>query len=87
MCLAVNRISFYIKMKNNSTDGQWSVFSLVMELGYTIAIPIVLFALGGRFLDKKLDSSPWLLLTGIFISILLTSWLVYRKMTKIINEV
>jgi len=74
-------------MKNNSTDGQWSVFSLVMELGYTIAIPIVLFALGGRFLDKKLDSSPWFLLIGIFISILLTSWLVYRKMIKIINEV
>ncbi len=73
------------KMKNNNTDGQWSVFSLAMELGYTIAIPIVLFALAGRMLDKKFDSSPWLLLVGIFVSILLTTWLVYRRMIKIID--
>ena len=74
------------KMKNNNTDGQWSVFSLAMELGYTIAIPIVLFALVGRMLDKKFDTSPWLLLVGIFASILLTTWLVYRRMIKIIDE-
>ncbi len=73
-------------MKNNNTDGQWSVFSLAMELGYTIAVPIVLFALIGRILDKKFDTSPWLLLVGIFVSILLTTWLVYRRMIKIIDE-
>ncbi len=87
MCLVVNKISFCIKMKNNSIDGQWSVFSLAMELGYTIAIPIVLLALGGKLLDKKLDSAPWFLLLGIFISVVLTSWLIYKKMVKIINEI
>jgi F0F1-type ATP synthase assembly protein I len=72
-------------MKNRA-DNQLSVFSLAMELGYMIAIPIVLFALGGRFLDKKMDSSPWFLLAGICLSIVLTTYLVYRKTMTIINE-
>ena len=63
----------------------WSALSLAWELGYTIAVPIVVFALVGRVLDKKLDSSPWLLLIGIFLSILASSWLVYFKMIKIIK--
>lgn len=68
------------------TDNNWSVFSLAFELGYMIAIPIVLFALGGRFLDKKIDSSPLFLLTGIFISIILTTYLVYKKTINVIES-
>jgi len=69
------------KMKNK-TDNNWSVFSLAMELGYIIAIPIVLFALGGRFLDKKINSSPWFLLLGVGFSIILTTYLVYKKISS-----
>jgi len=73
--------------KEGKVNGQqWSVFSLALELGYVIVIPIVLLALTGRILDKKLDTSPIFLLAGIFISILLTTWLVYRKMINIIGE-
>ena len=72
--------------KKNIKDRQWSVFSLAMELGYIITIPIVLFAIGGRMLDKQLESSPWFLLGGIFISILLTTYLVYKKTMAVINE-
>ena len=71
-------------LENN--QGTWSALSLAWELGYTIAIPIVAFALVGRVLDQKLDSSPWLLLIGIFLSILASSWLVYFKMVKIIGK-
>ena len=76
-----------VKNKNiNNIDGQWSVFSLAMEMGWIIIIPIVLFALGGRILDKTLKTAPIFLLVGIFASILLTSWLVYRKMIAVIKE-
>ncbi len=74
------------KSKSGDDDRQWSVFSLAMELGYTIAIPIILLALLGRLIDKNINSSPWFLLMGIFISILLTSWLIYKKVLKIIEE-
>lgn len=64
----------------------WSALALAWELGYTIAIPIVVFALGGRVLDRKLGTSPWLLLTGIFLSLIISSWLVYWKTIKIIGR-
>jgi len=66
--------------------GVFSALSLAFELGYIIAIPIVGFALGGRLLDRKLDTSPLFILLGIFISIILTSYLVYRKTAKIIED-
>ena len=69
-----------------SEGSTWSALSLAWELGYTIAIPIVALALGGRLLDKKLGTSPWLLLTGIFLSLMVSSWLVYLKTVKIIGR-
>jgi F0F1-type ATP synthase assembly protein I len=60
------------------------LISLVFEMGYTIAIPIVLFALGGRWLDKKTGSSPLFLLIGVLISIIITSFLVYKRVKKLI---
>ncbi len=62
----------------------WSASGLVFEVGYTIAIPLVLFAAGGRYLDKMFNTSPWLLLFGIIISIFVSSFLVYRKVSKML---
>jgi hypothetical protein len=65
-----------------ASDGPWSALGFAWELGYSIAIPLVLFALGGRYLDKKLSTSPWLLLGGLALSIVLTSIIVYYKVVK-----
>lgn len=65
--------------------GYGYAIQLAWELGYAIAVPLVLLALGGRFLDKKLDSSPWFLIAGILISIAISSYIVYKKVIKIIK--
>lgn len=62
----------------------WSAWQLAWELGYTVAIPIVALALLGRFADKAWGTSPWLLLAGIVGSIIISSFLVYRKVKKIL---
>ena len=78
--------------KENSTNKEekntssWSAVGFAWELGYSIAIPLVLFTLGGRLLDKKLETSPWLLLSGLFISIIVTFYIVYQKLMKIIKD-
>lgn len=74
------------KEEIRQTDSQWSVFSLAMELGYLIAIPLVVFALAGRFVDKKLDTSPWIFLAGICISIVLTTYLVHKKTVSVLDN-
>lgn len=69
----------------NPNERPWSALGFAWELGYSIVIPIVVFALAGRLLDKKLDTSPWLLLLGILISIIVTTVLVYRKTIKVMK--
>jgi F0F1-type ATP synthase assembly protein I len=71
---------------NKKQENSWSAIGLAWELGYTIAVPLVALALLGRYLDKKLGTSPWLLLLGILVSIALSSWLVYKKTLDIIGK-
>ncbi len=71
---------------NDKEGGLWGALGLAWEMGYTIAVPLVLFALGGRFLDHKLGTSPWLLLTGVIVSIPISTIVIYWKMMKIIGK-
>ncbi|MFZ2154219.1 MAG: AtpZ/AtpI family protein [Candidatus Moraniibacteriota bacterium] len=73
------------EMKNSKTD-KVSVFSLAFELGYIVAIPIVLLALAGRMIDKKIDSAPWFLLLGIVIAIIVSTYWIYKKTAAIIDN-
>lgn len=64
----------------------WSALSLAWQLGYTISIPLVVLALTGRFLDKRFGTSPWLLLAGIFLSLIISTIAVYYKTVRILSE-
>jgi F0F1-type ATP synthase assembly protein I len=68
------------------SKSDFSALKLAWELGYTIAVPLVVLALAGRFLDKKLDTSPWFLLAGIFLSLFISSFGVYRKTVGILKD-
>ncbi len=71
-------------MAENSKQPDFKPWDVALNLGFVIAIPIVAFALVGRYADKYFGSSPWFLLSGILISIFVTTFLVYRKIKKII---
>lgn len=45
---------------------------LVWELGWIIAVPVLIFGFGGAYLDKKWGTGPWLLLAGFAISFILS---------------
>jgi F0F1-type ATP synthase assembly protein I len=62
-----------------------NALNLALQLGYLISLPLVGLAGLGRFLDKKYDSSPILLLSGIFLAMLVSSILVYRKAKRIME--
>lgn len=62
----------------------WQALGFAWTLGYTIAIPLVVFALVGRFLDRRFGTDPWLLIAGMILSIVISSIaLVQRSMTLI----
>ncbi len=74
------------KDKKAGNEGVFYALSLAFELGFTIAIPAVGFALGGRLLDRKFDTGPIFLLLGILVAILLSSYFVYKKTTRIMQD-
>ena len=51
-------------------------------IGVQFAVSIVLFALAGVWLDKRLGTSPWLLLLLVLGGSGLSFWSIYRRVTK-----
>lgn len=74
------------KKKPNADSAVWDSLGLAWELGYTIAIPLVVFALLGRFLDQHFHRSPLFLLIGIFLAFIISSYAVYQKTIQIYQE-
>lgn len=71
-------------MKEKST--LWQALSLLGQLGYVIAIPLVILALGGRFIDKKYGTSPWFLIAGMFLALVISTFWVYKKTAEIMKD-
>ena len=65
-------------------NGLWQALGLAWNLGYIIALPLVVFALGGRLLDRRMGTSPLFLLAGVFISLIVTTIGLMRKIK--VNE-
>lgn len=72
--------------KQNELKKSFSMLSLAWELGYLIALPLVALTLGGRFLDKKLGTSPLILLVGVVTAIGISSYMVYKKTIDIMEQ-
>ncbi|OQB05840.1 MAG: putative F0F1-ATPase [bacterium ADurb.Bin212] len=45
-------------------------FSLIGQIGFATAIPLVIFGLIGRYLDKQFSTAPWLFLFGLMLATL-----------------
>jgi len=61
------------------TRGDVLGWSLVFELGYLIAIPLVVCAIGGRMLDRYCDTSPIFLLIGIVVAMVVSGVMVMQR--------
>lgn len=59
---------------------------LLGQLGYVIAVPLVILALFGRFIDKKYDTSPWFLIVGMFLALIISTFWVYKKTMEIMKD-
>ncbi|MBI4414869.1 MAG: AtpZ/AtpI family protein [Candidatus Kerfeldbacteria bacterium] len=79
-------------MKTNPDNSKeksavWQALSYAWQFGYTVAVPLVILALLGRFLDRRLDTSPWLLLAGILLSMVISTTALVIRALKIMKNV
>ncbi len=66
------------KEKGKSLEKR-ELISIAFQLGFIIAIPVVVFGWFGKWLDQKAGTYPLLTLIGIFTAIVFTSMWIYRK--------
>ncbi len=60
-----------------------STLALASQLGFSIAGPLVVFILGGIFLDKKVGTSPLFLLIGIACGMVGAGYAIYDLIRKL----
>lgn len=65
--------------KPNKGLSKFELVSIAFQLGFIIAIPVIVFGFLGKWLDAKAGTYPLLTLIGIFTAIISTSIWIYRK--------
>lgn len=53
----------------------------MMGVGVQFTATLLLFLFGGKWLDERLGTSPWLLLAGVFLGFVLGVLWLYRRLT------
>lgn len=62
---------------------QWQAMEAVWDMGMGIAVPIVLFTLGGRWLDRRYGTAPFLIILGLFLALGVSAVITVKKGKKI----
>ena len=65
---------------------RWGTALRVVGVGWYIAGCILLGILGGRWLDGKLHTEPWLMLLGLMVGLLVAFYGVYRMILPNISK-
>jgi F0F1-type ATP synthase assembly protein I len=60
-----------------------SALALASQLGFTVAGPLIVFILGGIFLDKKTGTSPLFLLIGVVCGMIGAGYAIYDLVRKL----
>jgi len=57
-----------------------------LDTTWRIAIPVVLFAGAGIFLDRKLDSAPWFTLLGSLVGFFIAGYLLKQQLQAVVGR-
>lgn len=68
-------------MSEQDKDRKYILLGLriVGEFGGIIAVPVVLLAMLGKYLDGLYGTEPWLLIVGFVVAFALSSFSIYRR--------
>ena len=58
---------------------RWEAGGFVWEVLLSVAVPTTLFALAGRWLDRRWNVSPWMTVAGLALALVVSALLVLRK--------
>lgn len=67
------------KNGDQKTVSQWQALEFVWDILFAIAVPTVLFALGGRWLDARYKTSPLFTAIGLVLALIVGGVIVAKK--------
>ncbi|MFI5308261.1 MAG: AtpZ/AtpI family protein [Polyangiales bacterium] len=65
---------------------QLKAFARFGSLGIELALSVVVGMLGGRWLDGKLSTAPWLMLLGLVLGVIAGFRSLYRSLRKQLHD-
>lgn len=79
-----DQLSAKITDKNKKNAFKFATLAgMVGELGFLIAVPLVITILGGIWLDKKFNTLPLFIIVGILLAITTSAIAIGRKIKKL----
>lgn len=60
----------------------WNLVALCGELGFIIALPLLLFLWGGIWFDRRFNTTPWVMLLGVLLALTSSSILIARRINR-----
>jgi ATP synthase protein I len=87
ICRAWRKIFTLFVMSKTSPEVPFSMWRFAWDLGYTLALPLVGGVLLGRWLDGRLDTGPWLLVIGLVLGIVVSSFAVVRQLRRALDRI
>jgi len=85
----MNKAADHPTTKSASGKDQFSLGTLALDFldtTWRIAIPVVLFAGAGIFLDQKLNIAPWSTLAGATVGFVIAGLLLKRQLQAVQRE-
>ncbi|MDO8559825.1 MAG: AtpZ/AtpI family protein [bacterium] len=73
-------------MPDDRQGSLWVALGFAWRLGYSIAVPLVILLALGRSLDRRLGTEPWLLISGLVLSFILTNILMFREAVRVLQQ-
>ncbi len=73
-------------MANRDNFKTFYALSLAWQLGFLIAVPLAGFMIAGFWLDKKINSGPFMLLAGMIVGVVITVYEVYHLLAPLISD-
>ena len=77
------------KAKNNSQKEKFDSFyalSLVGQVGYAVAIPLLIFTGGGVLLDKQFGTKPTYTLVGLIVGMVVSFFSLYQLLKPFLTK-
>lgn len=65
--------------KPNAPQTKGELISFAFDVGGAIAVPLAIFAFGGRWIDKQNGTTPLFLIIGLLLSLVSTGIIIWRK--------